>query len=72
MNKIIDNNMLISDMYNQISDIIVKNKNKMIYQINSTLVETNFIIGKVIVENEQNGKIRAEYGKDILKKLSKN
>ncbi len=43
----------------------------MIYQINNTLVETNFMIGKIIVENEQNGNIRAEYGKDILKKLSK-
>jgi len=43
----------------------------MIYQINNTLVKTNFMIGKVIVENEQNGNIRAEYGKEILTKLSK-
>ena len=48
-----------------------KNKNKMIYQINNTFVETNFMIGKIIVENEQNGNIRAEYGKDVLNKLSK-
>lgn len=58
-------------MYNQISNIIVNNKNKMVYQINNTLVETNYLIGKVIIENEQNGNIRAEYGKDILNKLSK-
>ena len=51
--------------------IITKNKNKMVYQINNTLVETNFIIGKIIVENEQSGNIRAEYGKDILNKLSR-
>ena len=69
--KIKDNDKVISDMYNEISKIISKNKNKMIYQINSTLVETNFMIGKVIVENEQNGNIRAEYGKDIINKLSK-
>ena len=43
----------------------------MIYQINNTFVETNFMIGKIIVENEQNGNIRAEYGKDVLNKLSK-
>ena len=43
----------------------------MIYQINNTLVETNYMIGKIIIESEQNGNIRAEYGKDILKKLSK-
>lgn len=69
--KTIDNDTIISDMYNEISNIILKNKNKMIYQINSTLVETNFMIGKVIVENEQKGNIRAEYGKEILLKLSK-
>ena len=62
---------VIDNMYNEISDIIVKNKNKMIYQINNTLVETNFMIGKVIIENEQNGNIRAEYGKEILLNLSK-
>lgn len=61
----------INSMYNQISKVITKNKTKMIYQINNTLIETNFLIGKIIVENEQNGNIRSEYGKDILKKLSK-
>ena len=71
MEKLKDNDVIISDMYDEISSIILNNKNKMIYQINNTLVETNFMIGKVIVENEQNGNIRAEYGKDILKKLSK-
>ena len=71
MEKIKDNDKVISDMYNEISKIITNNRNKMIYQINNTLVETNFMIGKVIVENEQNGNIRAEYGKDIINKLSK-
>ena len=28
-------------------------------------------VGKIIVENEQNGNIKAEYGKNILKELSK-
>jgi len=66
------NDKVINDMYKQIADIITKNKNKMVYQINNTLVETNFIIGKIIVENEQSGNIRAEYGKDILNKLENN
>ena len=72
MNEIIEkNNKIILDLYNQISDLVINNKNKMAYQINNSLVETNFMIGKVIVENEQNGNIRAEYGKEILMKLSK-
>lgn len=66
-----NNDQLITNMYNEISNVITKNKTKMVYQINNTLVETNFMIGKIIVENEQNGNIRAEYGKDILRKLSK-
>ncbi len=71
MNDVINNDKVISSMYNQIADIIVDNKKRMVYQINNTLVETNFLIGKIIVENEQNGNIRAEYGKEILMKLSK-
>ena len=62
---------IITNIYNQISNVITENKAKMVYQINNTLIETNFMIGKIIVENEQNGNIRADYGKDILKKLSK-
>lgn len=62
---------IVNDLYEKVEKIITENKNKMIYQINSTLVNTNFLIGKVIVENEQNGNIRAEYGKQILLKLSK-
>ena len=71
MKNELTNNTVITDMYNDISNVITKNKDKMIYQINNTLVETNYMIGKIIVENEQNGNIRAEYGKEILLKLSK-
>ena len=71
LEKVENDEQLITSMYHQISNVITKNKTKMIYQINNTLVETYFIIGKIIVENEQNGNIRAEYGKDVLKKLSK-
>lgn len=35
------------------------------------MVYTYFEIGKMIVENEQSGKERAKYGKNILKNLSK-
>lgn len=66
-----NNDEIINEMYNKISNIILNNKNKMVYQINNTLVETYFLIGKVIVENEQNGNIRAEYGKEIIISLSR-
>ena len=62
---------LLNELYTEISSIITKNKEKMVYQINDTLVNTYFLIGKVSVENEQKGNIRALYGKELLKKLSK-
>lgn len=71
LEKVKNNDEVINELFNQIEDIILKNKTKMIYQINDTLVNTYFNIGKSIVENEQNGNIRAEYGAYVLKKLSK-
>lgn len=62
---------IIDGLFNEIEKVIVENRTKMTYQINNTLVNTYFHIGKIIVENEQNGNIRAEYGKDVLKNLSK-
>lgn len=38
--------------------------------MNTTMVETYYEIGRLIVQEEQNGKERAEYGKQILKELS--
>ena len=39
--------------------------------VNTIQILTNFEIGRRIVEHEQKGKKRAEYGKSLLKKLSK-
>lgn len=73
VNKILEKEQkeVVNNIYNEIYKIVVENKNKMCYQINNTLVNTYFMIGKIIVENEQNGNIRAEYGKEVLKELSK-
>lgn len=72
-NNVIDktNNEIVDKLYDEIENVVNQNKNKMIYQINNTLIGTYFTIGKIIIENEQNGNIRAEYGKEILLKLSK-
>ncbi|MEP6805211.1 MAG: DUF1016 N-terminal domain-containing protein [Flavobacterium sp.] len=37
---------------------------------NSSLLETYWHIGKLIIEDEQKGKERANYGKSILKNLA--
>lgn len=61
----------VDDLHNQIEGIVVTKRNKVVYQINNAMLETYFLIGKLIVENEQNGNIHAEYGKQILNELSK-
>ncbi|MEG2147287.1 MAG: PDDEXK nuclease domain-containing protein [Bacilli bacterium] len=71
LEKVDKNEMLINELFNEIEQIIIKNKTKMIYQINDTLVNTYFTIGKIIIEKEQKGNIYSEYGKEILLKLSK-
>ena len=61
----------VDELYGQIEEIVTEKKNKVAYQINNTMLETYFLIGKLIVENEQNGNVKAEYGKQVLKELSK-
>ncbi|MBP9151148.1 MAG: DUF1016 family protein [Flavobacteriales bacterium] len=45
-------------------------RKQVVYQVNVTMVRTYFEIGRMIVEEEQNGKDRAEYGKGLVKELS--
>ena len=55
----------------EIKQIIIENRHKVIYEVNKTMLNEYWNIGKIIVENKQNGNIKAEYGKQIIKKLSK-
>ena len=51
---------------------ILKNARQKAYiAVNSAMVEAYWEIGRRIVEEEQRGKERAEYGKEILQNLSK-
>lgn len=57
-------------LVNQISDTYLQGQQKAVLAVNTHLVETNWRIGQHIVEFEQGGKAKAEYGKGLLKKLS--
>ena len=64
--------MGISNNYiNEIKKILKNARQKAYTAVNSAMVEAYWKIGKRIVEEEQNGKERAEYGKEILQNLSK-
>jgi len=57
--------------YSQIVDLLQSARNKVVQTVNHTMVTTYFEIGRMIVEEEQGGKERAEYGKNVIKELSK-
>lgn len=58
-------------LFKSIKEIISQSREKVFRMANSTLLLTYWQIGQLIVENEQKGKERAEYGKYTLKNLSK-
>lgn len=58
------------ELYSQIASVLSKSRKFVVSTVNTTMVRSYFEIGRIIVENEQNGKSRAEYGKETLKNLS--
>ena len=59
-----------NNIYQEIKELLYSAKNRVYQTINTTMTETYFQIGKRIVEEEQGGETRAEYGKSLLKLLS--
>jgi len=57
--------------YYDIVEILQNARNQVKKTINNTMTYTYYKIGQRIVEEEQKGKERAEYGKETLKELSK-
>jgi predicted nuclease of restriction endonuclease-like (RecB) superfamily len=66
-------NPLIQDnqLFLKIAELIELARKKVATTVNLAMVHTYFEIGRMIVEDEQQGKTRANYGKHTLKELSK-
>ena len=58
------------NFYDKVAELLKQARLSVVQTVNKTMVCTYFGIGKMIVDEEQGGKIRAEYGKQILKELS--
>ncbi|MGL6101217.1 MAG: DUF1016 N-terminal domain-containing protein, partial [Fusobacteriaceae bacterium] len=58
------------NLYHEIKALLESARKKVLSTVNSTMTLTYFLIGKKIVEEEQNGVIRAEYGKELIKNIS--
>lgn len=57
-------------LFQSIRSLINLAKQQIVRHINTTMLTTYFEIGKMIVEDEQNGKHRADYAKEIMSLLS--
>ena len=66
MSKDLQNKIL----FQQVVELLQNARHQVLRTVNSTMICTYFEIGRMIVEEEQSGKDRAEYGKQILKGLS--
>lgn len=56
--------------YQLIRQIILEARQKVTKAFNLAMVESNWLLGHQIIEEEQGGKHRAEYGKNMFKYLS--
>lgn len=59
-----------NQLFGKIADLLNEARKFIVRNVNHTIVLTYFEIGKLIIEEEQEGKERAEYGKSVLKGLS--
>ncbi|QNR83402.1 DUF1016 domain-containing protein [Pedobacter riviphilus] len=58
------------NLYTKIIELLNQARQNVAQTINNTMATTYFEIGRMIVEEEQQGKEKAEYGKRVLKELS--
>ena len=59
------------NLVSQISETYSMGHQKAVMAVNSNMVETNWKIGQYIIEFEQGGVFKAQYGKALLENLSK-
>lgn len=63
-------NRSIEDLYKEIRQVIEDARNKVYRTANQEMVKAYWHTGRLIVEEEQHGEERAEYGKELVKELS--
>ena len=59
------------ELYSDLKNIIQQARKAVITNVNTIMIQTYWNIGKRIVEEEQNGNFKAEYGSRLLKEISK-
>ena len=57
-------------LFERIRDLVVQSRHHLQRSVNTTMVQTYWDIGRMIVEEEQAGESRAAYGQNQLQALS--
>ena len=57
-------------LYSEIREVLLASRRQAYNAVNFAMVQAYWQVGRLIVEHEQNGSLRAEYGKGLLKALS--
>ena len=63
-------NGAIRHLYNQIRDILTQARSRVYQAVNSEMVASYWAIGRILVEEEQKGQKRADYGKGLIAELA--
>ena len=58
------------EIYTEIKETLLLSRGQAYAAVNFAMVQAYWQIGRIIVEHEQNGSLRAEYGKGVLQRLS--
>ena len=69
--KMQDNQLLSAQLVNDVKLIVERGLSAAYHSVNSISILTYWNVGKRIVEEEQHGENRAEYGKQVLKGLAR-
>jgi len=64
-----DKEISVVSLSEQIKTILIEGRLNAIKEVNSQILKTYWEIGRIIVEHEQSGSIKAEYGKRLLNEL---
>ena len=63
-------NDAVNQLHDRIRSILIEARRRSFQAVNAAMVETYWQIGRMLIEDEQGGNIRAEYGKKALVYLS--
>ena len=70
INKTLENQQNFDGLYADIRNILSVARQRAYSAVNFAMVESYWLIGQTIVEHEQHGEVRADYGKGVLKELA--